>query len=501
MNYQARCALSALFVAASVSFAGPASADVTISSWGYVSPQNPTDPWDLGLTPLVVRGGTVDVTYGGTLISPGASVAGGLDWVGAVRVDGYGSTWINNGSINIGGDMEGQVVIRNGAAAITDDLVVGTRYSLHEGRLIVEGYDATMTSTANTYIGHTGQGHVELKQGASLFSHNVYIGGSGGCMSCGGDVAITGSGTQWVSTGEFVLGVRSHSSLDIYRGQLFTVNARILGDDIGYMTSHASVSGWGGTWTNQGLLRVGSNYGYGTLTVGAYGTLVTEDTEIRSQLGGGFVKVNDVYASWLNSGDVTVLAIGNQSPSLLVDKGALVSIGGLLRTAPWASGDPYPYLGPSVRLADGDLIAGAMEVAEGDFEFAGGRLQTGSFVGDLANTQAGELSVGEAHPSTIIAGSYSQGPGATLSITVAGPSSVPLLQVDGDLHLGGALRLLPADGPVSFQAGDAIAVFGWSGGLTGTLTAVDIDVPLAPGLAWDTSALQTTGEIIVVPAP
>ncbi|KYF59529.1 hypothetical protein BE04_15030, partial [Sorangium cellulosum] len=68
------------------------------------------------------------------------------------------------------------------------------------------------------------------------------------------------------------------------------------------------MSGWGGTWTNQGLLSVGSAYGYGTLSVGAYGTLVTEDTEIRSQLGGGFVKVNDVYASWLNSGDVTVSA-------------------------------------------------------------------------------------------------------------------------------------------------------------------------------------------------
>ncbi|AGP36785.1 hypothetical protein, partial [Sorangium cellulosum] len=260
------------------------------------------------------------------------------------------------------------------------------------------------------------------------------------------------------------------------------------------------MSGWGGTWTNQGLLSVGSAYGYGTLSVGAYGTLVTEDTEIRSQLGGGFVKVNDVYASWLNSGDVTVSAIGNQYPSLLVDKHAFVSIGGLLRTTPWAGGDPYPYLGPSVRLADGDLIAGAMEVAEGDFEFAGGRLETGSFVGDLDNTQAGELSVGEAHPSTDIAGSYSQGPGATLSITVTGASAVPLLQVDGDLLVDGALKVLPADGSVSFQVGDTITLLGWSGGLTGTFAAVDIAVPLAPGLAWDTSALYTTGEITVVPA-
>jgi hypothetical protein len=284
--------------------------------------------------------------------------------------------------------------------------------------------------------------------------------------------------------------------LNIQRGQLFTVGARIDGDD--FMNSHASVSGWGGTWTNQGLMRVGANRGYGTISVGAYGTLVTEDTEIRSELGGGFVKADDVYASWLNSGDVTIFAIGNQSPSLLVGKGALVSIGGLLRTVPMVS--TYPYLGPSVRLADGDLIAGAMAVAEGDFGFAGGRLEIGSFEGDLANMQAGELSVGEVYPSTGIAGSYSQGPGAALGITVAGSSALPLLQVDGDVHLDGALEVRPTDGSVSFEAGDAIVLLGWSGDLTGTFAAVNIALPLAPGLAWDTSALYTTGEITVVTA-
>ncbi|WP_438001772.1 hypothetical protein WMF26_20815 [Sorangium sp. So ce185] len=70
----------------------------------------------------------------------------------------------------------------------------------------------------------------------------------------------------------------------------------------------------------------------------------------------------------------------------------------------------------------------------------------------------------------------------------------------GDLLLDGALRVLPDDGSASFQVGDTIALLGWSGGLTGTFAAVDIAVPLAPGLAWDTSALYTTGEITVVPA-
>ncbi|AUX42258.1 hypothetical protein SOCE26_036880 [Sorangium cellulosum] len=497
MSNRTRYALSALLAAASLSVAGPVSADVTI--WGDVSPQNPTDPWDLGVTPLRVWNGAVEVTDGGTLISPGASVQ--ASDFGAIQIDGYGSTWINTGSIEVGSinnSEDSWIIIRNGAEAVTDELVVGLGGDRNHGSVLVEGYDATLTSRATTYIGTKGNGSLELKQGATFFSHDVYFGGGIGnsCGTCTGEAIITGTATRWVSTGEFVLGMKSRGLLDIRNGQLSTMNARITGDD--HMHSRASVSGWGGTWTNQGLLQVGSTSGYGTLTVGAYGTLLTEDTEIHSQLGGGFVKVSDVHASWLNSGDVTVFATGNQYPSLLVDKGALVSIGGLLQTAPMVSG--YPYLGPSVRLADGDLIADAIQVVEGDFDFVGGRLETGSFVGDLANMQAGELSVGEAHPSTAVAGSYSQGPGATLRITVTGTSALPLLQVDGDLNLDGALKVLPDDGSVSFQVGDTIALLGWSGGLTGTFAAVDIALPLGPGLTWDTSALYTTGEITVVPA-
>lgn len=41
--------------------------------------------------------------------------------------------------------------------------------------------------------------------------------------------------------------------------------------------------------------------------------------------------------------------------------------------------------------------------------------------------------------------------------------------------------------------------FSWGGELTGTFAAIDVALPLAPGLAWDTSALYTTGEITAVP--
>lgn len=510
MNRRARSALAALLSAMSLGVAGAAYADVTAS--GYVSPGNPSDPWNLGSSTLVVSGssapsqspadGEVIVSRGGELNTAAAAI--GNRSSGTVQVIGYGSTWTNSGSIQIAATSycQGLLAVRNGAEVITDELVVGHQNSQSTGRLLVEGYDATLTSLGNTYIGLRAYGYAELKQGASFFSNNVYIGGGQGCSVCDGHVTVSGSATRWVSTGEFIVGVYAQGTLDIVAAQVYTTNARIGVRDTrsrGPVDSKATVRGWGGTWTNQGLLRVGTDSGYGALTVGAYGTLVTEDTEVVSELGAGFVKVNDVYASWLNSGDVIISSRINVSPSLLVDKHAFVSIGGVLRATTLVSVQ-FPSFGPSVRLASGHLIAGAVEVGEDDFDFAGGRLETGSFAGDLANLQAGELAVGDAHPSTSIVGSYSQGPGAILSITAGGVSSAPLLDVDGDLVLDGALEVLPADGTAPFQLGDTLSLLGWSGGLEGTFAAVDITLPLAPGLAWDTSALYTTGEITAVPA-
>ncbi|WP_437672418.1 hypothetical protein [Sorangium sp. So ce131] len=85
-------------------------------------------------------------------------------------------------------------------------------------------------------------------------------------------------------------------------------------------------------------------------------------------------------------------------------------------------------------------------------------------------------------------------------MTVAGASGAPLLQVDEDVSLDGALEVLSADETTSFQAGDTVALLGWNGELTGAFADVYIALPLPPGLAWDTSALYTTGEITVVPS-
>ncbi len=509
MNQLARTVFSVLLVAASVGAAGPAYADVTVSGSVIPAVADPSDPWDLGANALVVGSalsddepiGEVIVSRRGTLISAGASIARANYSTGRVQVIGYGSRWINHGQLALGvtSGAYGSLLVQRGAQVTTDDLVLGVRGYSAMGYVLVEGYDASLTSQTNAYIGRSEERSVlEIKQGGSFFSNNMFI---ATCPICQGDVTVTGSATRWVNTGEFVVGARGGARLRIEQGaQVFTANAQLEtypGEPHSFPSS-ATVRGWDATWTNEGLLRVGAA-GFGELTVGAYGTLVTEDTEIRSTYGHGFVRVNEPYASWRNSGDVTIYAHFSISPSLLVDGRGDVNIGGLLRITPLVEG-AAPGPEPIVRLTRGELAAGAIEIQERDFDFAGGRLSTGSFAGDLANTQAGALSVGEVYASTDVAGDYSQGPSATLSATVAGPGAAPILHVDGDVSLDGVLEVVPADDTVSFQAGDTVALLGWSGELTGTFADVSIALPLAPGLAWDTSALYTTGEITVVPS-
>ncbi|WP_437637565.1 hypothetical protein [Sorangium sp. So ce854] len=496
MNHHLRYALASLLASASLGAAGAAHADVSIS--GNVSPQNPSDPWDLGPNPLLVQGGTVDVTDRGSLISAGASIWA-ISTVNTVRVLGYGSTWLNTGAIEISalGDpmapAEGSLEIRNGAEVITDDLILAAGHRDSHGHVLVEGYDATLTSRGNVHVGVDGEGDITLRQGATFFSNNVYM---AVCMQCTGVATVAGSSTRWVNTGDFIVGGAGGGTLDIYRAEVFTVNAVVKGRD--FLNSFAFVRGWGGTWTNQGLLRVGSADGYGMLIVQDLGTLVTEDTEIRGEAGPGAFKVLGAQASWQNSGDVTVHGDHDHLPVLDIDTSGSVRIGGLLRTRR-LSEDVIGGPGPRVRLARGELVAGSIEIETGNLAFLGGRLETGSFVGDLVNVHAGELSVGGAHVSTVIAGSYEQGPSAALSITVSGPAAAPLLQVDGDLHLDGALEVRAAGEPVLFEPGDTVTLLGWGGDLIGEFSAVSIALPLPPGLAWDTSALYTTGEITVVP--
>jgi len=507
MNRLGRNLFSSLVVATLASAALPAYADVTVS--GVVWPGTPYDPWGLDDTTLYVGGvsrpgyfsydpGEVIVFNQGTMLTREAYLAAAEE-LGRVKVIGYGSTWTNLGrlEVGIGSGTFGELVIQTGAKVTTQSLWIGPRGLWGGGQVFVEGYDASLTSLTDTYIGRTEYSNrLDIKQGASFYSHNTYI---THCGSCDGKVLLTGYASKWINTGEF--SINGFGSVEVgYEANLQSSNAKISsGNSIGIGT--VKVSGWGASWSNEGLLQlgtIGNSWGRGQIIVGDYGMVETQTTELRGY-GGCAIVVDGFQAGWENSGDVLFDMVGENGPDLFIDGGGFVTIGGTLEILPPPVRPRAPWAG--VHLRDGVMRVGAIDDIDGAFDFSDGDLYVGSFIGDLVNTKIGVLVVGDASPSTTIAGDYTQGRDATLDCALSGPSATPLLEVAGNLTLDGTLDVRPASANVSFQAGDVVQLFHQGGTLSGMFNAVAISVPLAPGLAWDTSDLYTTGAIRVVAAP
>ncbi|AUX40081.1 uncharacterized protein SOCE26_014780 [Sorangium cellulosum] len=121
-----------------------------------------------------------------------------------------------------------------------------------------------------------------------------------------GTVEVIGYGSRWINNGRLALRPGSSGSLLVQRGAQVLTDELVLGVRGCTAEGYALVEGYDAALTS----RTNAYIGYGELTVGAYGTLVTEDTELRSIFGGGFIRVNEPYASWRSSADVTIFAGG-----------------------------------------------------------------------------------------------------------------------------------------------------------------------------------------------
>jgi len=98
-------------------------------------------------------------------------------------------------------------------------------------------------------------------------------------------------------------------------------------------------------------------------------------------------------------------------------------------------------------------------------------------------------------------GDLNFGPANTLTMELGGTTGgdeYDRLDVLGTLSLDGTMNVTLIDGFVPAN-GDTFDLLDW-GSLDGTFDTVNLP-SLAPGLAWDDSALYTTGELHVTPEP
>ena len=164
---------------------------------------------------LLADSGTANATIsnGASLETSGTSI-GGWNFAttatgsGSLTVTGAGTTWTENGGVDVGrggdGTATGDLTISAGATAT----IVGGLYGQSGATVLITGKDTSLTIGDKTDVNTTSWfsftgGNITLSDGAYLYSDGGYIGGS---TSAATTMTVTGSGTTWDTTRRIYVG-------------------------------------------------------------------------------------------------------------------------------------------------------------------------------------------------------------------------------------------------------------------------------------------------------
>lgn len=206
-------------------------------------------------------------------------------------------------------------------------------------------------------------------------------------------------------------------------------------------------SGRPSRWDVNGSIFLGGSSGFGSLLIDS-GHVTSDSAEIGVGTGNSLLSVEGSVGAigvWENSGDVFVGGsdIGPEASGdlRLMNEHSRVDIGGTLTV--WGPG--------AVTINGGHLSADTIDhTGGGTFAFNAGTLSVDRFEGNLVNL-GGTLTpgVGMETGATLIVGNYSQQPGGTLAIDIAGTaagSTHDLVNISGAAQIDGLLELSLSSG-------------------------------------------------------
>ena len=421
---------------------------------------------------------------GGTLAVNG-SILGGA---------GLGYININAGTMNVGDSINAstaQLGIWGGSLQVANSINV-ERIDLEGG---APGSTATFTQSAA----------LTVTTGNLLIASN---GGSGHYIQTGGAHAVVGS-AAWIGvnngTGTYTL---SGGSLSVDPSAVFGLNVGYGGNG-SFIQNGGSFSS-GELWIGHGVSSTGSyNLSAGDMTVtteyigygqsgGGAGTF-TQSGGTHTVNGSLYVGISGDYALTGN-GTYTLSGTGALSANTLGvgwrGIGTFNQTGGTSTVGTLSLGDDYSGGQGTYNLQGGQLNAGQINVINANsgiipsvavFNFTGGTLAVGTFIGNLANN-GGTLAPGASPGTTLVQGDYTQGETGKLSIELGGTGAglFDVLQVTGTATLAGELDVTFWNG-FSAAAGDSfdiVSATNLSGGFN-TLNLATLDT----GLVWNVAYL------------
>lgn len=190
----------------------------------------------------------------------------------------------------IGNTSNGQLVISDGSDVFSALTSLGDNAG-GVGTASLSGEGSTLNG--NTLeVGHLGEGHLELGQGAGVTYARVFFAYESGSRGVG---AITGSQSVLTSGGQAWIGRHGNAAIDVLEGGRISTGGIVLGryaDGSGMLRVHNGASG-----TNFGTAYIGLE-GDGTLEVSQGGRYVSGSTDLGEEAGSsGAILVSDAGSS------------------------------------------------------------------------------------------------------------------------------------------------------------------------------------------------------------
>ena len=480
--------------------------------------------FDAGAT-LTANAGTAIIFGGSTSFADGASLLGAGQFTVASNAS-YGG---NIGATQLsftGGSQTGGDGTAGSHATLTSDATWSGSGSLNGQWTVGAGNTLTATGAGTRIIAagvtnlgtintdntlYFQYGNVLTNRGLVQMQGDIGLvdGGYGGTLVNSGTLAkVSGSGTSSISN----ISVNNSGRIDAQMGTIefnggglyFSDGSRFTGAGKVVISSAANFSG---AISSSNLVLAGASYQGGTGAAASKATLSGSTRWTGGSLAGSFELAADHTLTLapgsthtlqgslnnrgvINASDTLYLLYGNtlsnagqlnlQGDVSLLDGGYgghVVNSGRLVKTA--GAGESN-LSGISVSNT------GSIEVQSGSirlpsaFTNDGTLTGTGSFVSaDLSNN--GHLAPGAAAlPGTLtVVGNLSQAASASLDIGLKDASHFGLLQVQGNVALGGILSLSCVEA-CSFTAGTDLRILDGSGTLTGSFDSVSIG-SFAPG--------------------
>jgi hypothetical protein len=340
-----------------------------------------------------------------------------------------------------------------------------------------------LVTGSSSPVALSNQGTIALADGAQLTTDQTVTNGSGGAINASGSGVLSTSGTFNEGAG-----ITSGGPVRLTGGG--TLNFTGAGNSSFVMTvlnqATSNQFGLSGSLAaGQSLLIHGVN-GKGDPVVTAAagftnaGSIVLDCQTVAMPCSGGgeFLLVSSGTLS--NSGLITTSGRG----STVHLQGNLTNADGTIQINDSATFGPgtatLSQTGGTTTVTSGANLD--VSGSAGPMSLAGGTLNgMGKVTGSVSNG-GGTVAPGTSPGTLTITGNYSQGAGGTLDLDVTGTSAgqFDVLNVSGNVMLGGTLALLPSAGyAASATPGDSVTFLPYGGSRTGTFATTTVNPPLA----------------------